>query len=102
MLTSARRQIASRFRNWREGERLAFGYVGVREGALIHVVLEFLQVITLLGNFLLQLQELLILALADGVILIGLFALGEGISGQCVLVSELQMQRGPGLFLRGT
>lgn len=44
-----------------------------------NVVLEFLQVITLFGDFLPQLQELLILTLADGVILIGLFAFGKGI-----------------------
>lgn len=77
----------------------AVGEGGGGGGAFIHVVLELLQVITLLGDFLLQLQELLVLALADGVILIGLFALGEGVSGRCVLVSELQLRRAPCPFL---
>lgn len=44
-----------------------------------NVVLEFLQVFTLFLDFLPQLQEFLILALANGEILIGFFALGESI-----------------------
>ena len=55
--------------------------------AFLHVVLEFLQMITLFGDFLPQLQELLILTLADGVILIGLFAFGKGISGETFVSS---------------
>jgi hypothetical protein len=44
------------------------------------VLLKLLQVLLLLSELLLQLQQLFLLALADGVILVGLLALGEGIT----------------------
>lgn len=45
-----------------------------------HVVLELLQVLVLLGQLLLDFHQLLLLAQADGVVLVGLLALGEGVS----------------------
>lgn len=65
-----------------------------REGCLLHVVFELLQVITLLIDLPLQFQELLVLTLADGVILIGLFALGEGVSGRCGISFEASIAKG--------
>lgn len=52
-----------------------------RFGVHIHVVLELLQVGLLLAELLLELQKLLLLALADRIVLIGLLALLEGITG---------------------
>jgi len=46
----------------------------------LHVVLELLQVLLLLCELLLQLQQLLLLALADGVVLVGLLTLGERVA----------------------
>ncbi len=43
---------------------------------------ELLQVGLLLGDLLLHLQELLLLALADGVVLGGLFALAESVAAK--------------------
>jgi hypothetical protein len=50
---------------------------GVRD---VHVIRELLQVRLLLGQLLLELEELLLLALADGVVLVGLLALLEGVA----------------------
>lgn len=46
----------------------------------VHVVRELLQVRLLLGQLLLQLEELFLLALADGVVLVGLLALLERVA----------------------
>lgn len=46
----------------------------------VHVIRELLQVRLLLGQLLLELQQLFLLALADGVVLVGLLALLEGIA----------------------
>lgn len=46
----------------------------------LHVLLELLQVLLLLSKLLLQCQQLLLLAHADGVILVGLLTLGEGVA----------------------
>lgn len=46
----------------------------------IHVVLELLQVSLLLSQLLLELQQLLLLALADRKVFVGLFALLEGVT----------------------
>lgn len=40
---------------------------------------ELLQVFLLIGELLLELQQLLLLAGADGVVLVGLLTLGEGV-----------------------
>lgn len=46
----------------------------------VHVVLELLQVSLLLGQLLLQFQQLLLLTLADRIVFVGLLALLEGIT----------------------
>lgn len=46
----------------------------------VHVIRELLQVRLLLGQLLLELQKLLLLTLADGVVLVGLLALLEGVA----------------------
>lgn len=51
-------------------------------GESIHVILELLQSLVLLGHLLLQLSELLLLAHADGVVLVGLLTFAESVSGQ--------------------
>lgn len=48
--------------------------------ANVHVVLELLQVSLLLGQLLLELQQLLLLTQADREIFIGLLALLEGVT----------------------
>jgi len=47
----------------------------------LHVVLELLQVLVLLCQLLLELHKLLLLTHADGIVLVGLLALGECVSG---------------------
>lgn len=46
----------------------------------VHVIRELLQVRLLLGQLLLELQKLLLLTQADGVVLVGLLALLEGVA----------------------
>lgn len=46
----------------------------------VHVIRELLQMRLLLGQLLLELQKLLLLTLADGVVLVGLLALLEGVA----------------------
>jgi hypothetical protein len=48
-------------------------------GQLVDVIRQLLEVLLLLGQLLLQLEQLLLLSLADGPILVGLFALLERI-----------------------
>lgn len=53
---------------------------GTGGGDPLHVVRQLLEVLLLVGNLLLELQELLLLALAYGPILAGLLALLEGVA----------------------
>jgi len=53
--------------------------LGREEGGL-HVFLKFLQVVVLLCDLLAELEELLFLAHADGVVFVCLFAFGEGVT----------------------
>lgn len=46
----------------------------------VHVIRELLQMRLLLGQLLLELQKLLLLTLADGVVLVGLLALLERVA----------------------
>lgn len=46
----------------------------------VHVIAECLEVLLLLGKLLLELEELLLLTLADGVVLAGLLALLESVA----------------------
>lgn len=46
----------------------------------LHMVLQFLQMIVLLCDFLAELEELLLFAHADGVVFVCFFALGEGVA----------------------
>lgn len=55
---------------WREGRRN------------IHVLGETIKVTLLLTELLLELEELFLLTLADGVILVGLFSSLEGVAGE--------------------
>ena len=57
----------------------------------LHVLLKLLDVGVGVCEALLQLGELLLLALADSVILLGLLALTESISGSAVLVIALEL-----------
>lgn len=61
---------------------------------------ELVQVGLLLLELLLQLQELLLLALADGVVLGGLLAAGEGITTAVPLVFSLYVHRLLWLYVR--
>jgi hypothetical protein len=63
------------------GERESSGRVSYHRGDA-HVLVELLQVRLLLLDALLELEELLLLALPDGVVLVGLFALLERIAGR--------------------
>ena len=63
-----------------------------RQGDGLHVFFELLQVVVLLCDLLAELEELLLLAHADGVVFVCLFAFGEGvtvlgISLACLLAS---------------
>lgn len=54
----------------------------------IHVLSKAIEVLLLLGELLLELQELFLLALADGVVLGGLFAALEGVTAVFVWSSK--------------
>jgi len=54
----------------------------------LHVVLELLQVLVLLCQLLLELHKLLLLTHADGIVLVGLLALGECVSVESRAVSH--------------
>lgn len=49
-------------------------------GCNVHVFLELLEVSLLLGELLLELEKLLLLAFSDSVVLVGLLPLSESIS----------------------
>lgn len=51
-----------------------------KEGGGLHVFFELLQVVVLLCDLLAELEELLLLADADGVVFVCLFAFGEGVT----------------------
>lgn len=65
------------------------GYGGSRKGGGLHVLAQSLEVRLLLGELLLELEQLLLLALLDGVVLVGLLAPLEGVAtpGKKAIVS---------------